>query len=72
MSTKTICLEDQVHDVIKHNPYLSKRELTCVAQEGRVILSGNVGTYFQKQMAQEALRGVEGVDQIDNRLQVES
>jgi osmotically-inducible protein OsmY len=35
-----------------------------------VILRGKVGSYFQKQMAQEALRGVDGVEAIENCLEV--
>jgi len=37
-----------------------------------VVLRGVVGTYFQKQMAQEAVRCVDGVDEIANKLQVRS
>jgi osmotically-inducible protein OsmY len=35
-----------------------------------VILHGVVSSYYQKQVAQEAIRRVEGVDEIDNRLEV--
>ncbi|MGC4005863.1 MAG: BON domain-containing protein [Pirellulales bacterium] len=38
---------------------------------GRVTLHGRVRSYFHKQMAQETLRGVEGVLEIDNRMIVE-
>jgi osmotically-inducible protein OsmY len=34
------------------------------------VLQGVVGTFFQKQMAQEALRRVDGVQQIENNLEV--
>ena len=36
----------------------------------RVVLQGSVSTYFQKQMAQEVVRRVEGVQEIDNCLEV--
>jgi osmotically-inducible protein OsmY len=39
-------------------------------KEGHVMLLGTVGSYFQKQMAQEVVRTVEGVERIDNCLEV--
>jgi osmotically-inducible protein OsmY len=38
--------------------------------DGRVTLKGNVRSFFQKQMAQEAVRRVDGVERIDNLLEV--
>ncbi len=35
-----------------------------------MILRGVVRSYFQKQMAQEALRHVEGIEEICNELEV--
>jgi osmotically-inducible protein OsmY len=35
-----------------------------------VVLKGVVHSYFQKQMAQEAVRHVDGVQHIDNELEV--
>jgi len=34
------------------------------------VLQGSVRTYFQKQMAQEVVRRVEGVEEVDNCLEV--
>jgi osmotically-inducible protein OsmY len=39
-------------------------------KEGHVMLLGTVGTYFQKQMAQEVVRSLEGVEHIENCLEV--
>jgi osmotically-inducible protein OsmY len=39
-------------------------------EQGRVVLKGVVRSFFQKQMAQEALRRVDGVEQIFNELEV--
>jgi hypothetical protein len=63
-------LMDRIDDVIQASPYLSGRNLRFEAQEGRVTLKGVVNTYFQKQMAQEALRKIDGVTAIDNELEV--
>lgn len=63
-------LEDRVLTALEQNPYVARRNLRFEAAEGRVILRGRVGSYFQKQMAQEALREVEGIDEIANELEV--
>lgn len=63
-------LTDQVRDAIDQSPFLRNRNLRFETCEGRVILLGTVGSYYQKQMAQEALRGVVGERQIENQLEV--
>ncbi len=63
-------LAERVEGAIVANPYFSSRQLRFETEEGRVILSGVVGTYFQKQMAQEIIRRIEGVREIDNCLEV--
>ena len=72
MNTKGIaCLEDQVHDAINKSPYLSRRKLSCETKDGRIILRGRVQSYFQKQMAQETVRHIEGIVSIENCLEVD-
>jgi osmotically-inducible protein OsmY len=63
-------LDDRVMSALDNNPYLSRRNLRFETHEGRVTLRGEVSTFFQKQMAQESLRQVEGIDQITNELEV--
>lgn len=63
-------LESRVHDALQQNPYLVNRQLRFEAQQGRVVLRGTVASYYQKQMAQEALRRLEGVEHIENQLEV--
>jgi osmotically-inducible protein OsmY len=65
-------LAEQVSSAIESNPYLLGRKLRFETEAGKVVLQGTVSTYFQKQMAQEALRRIAGVQQIDNRLEVSS
>jgi osmotically-inducible protein OsmY len=66
-----VCLEDQVHEALELSPYLTRcRGVRCETANGRVIIRGQVSSYFQKQMATEALRKLSGIDQIDNRLEV--
>jgi osmotically-inducible protein OsmY len=55
---------------LEGNPYLARRNLRFETSDGRVTLLGKVSTYFQKQQAQETVRHIDGVDEIDNRLEV--
>ena len=70
MESQPSTLVDMVHCAIATNPYLAGRKLRFEAEQGRVILQGTVSTYFQKQMAQEALRRIDGIREIENQLEV--
>jgi osmotically-inducible protein OsmY len=61
---------DRLDAAILCNPHLRGRRLHVVSDAGHVVLEGKVGSYYQKQMAQEAIRRIEGVRGIDNRLEV--
>jgi len=63
-------LDDRVLTALEDNPHVRNRKLRFETEQGRVTLRGVVGTYFQKQMAQEALRRVDGVEEIANELEV--
>ena len=63
-------LYDRVFTALQRNPHIGRRDLRFEADEGHVTLRGVVGTYYQKQMAQEAVRHVDGVDAISNELEV--
>ncbi len=70
MSTAQPTLSTRISSAMKLHPHLSRRNLQVETQEGRVVLRGTVKSYYHKQMAQEALRRVEGVDEIENQLEV--
>jgi osmotically-inducible protein OsmY len=63
-------LDDRVSVALECNPYIAGRNLRFESSEGRITLHGVVASYFQKQMAQEAVRRVDGVDEIANELEV--
>ncbi len=65
-----IPLDQKVLMALERNPYVSQRSLRFEMAEGRVTLRGVVRSYFQKQMAQEALRRIDGVQEIYNELEV--
>jgi len=63
-------LAERVGSAIQTSPYLSGRTLRFEAHDGKVTLNGVVASYFQKQMAQEVIKRLDGVKQIDNHLEV--
>jgi osmotically-inducible protein OsmY len=60
----------KVDNALKSHPNLPRNQLRFEVAAGRVVLQGRVQSYFQKQMAQEALRRIHGVEQIDNQVEV--
>lgn len=64
-------LIDRISKALETNPYLSRRPLRVVSKEGQVVvLEGHVESFFQKQIAQETIRRVDGVRRVENRLVV--
>ena len=63
-------LESRVHMAISSSPYLTTNHVRIEAGEGTVRLHGHVGSFFEKQMAQEAVRRIDGVESIENLLEV--
>ena len=63
-------LDFQIQNALEQNPYFSARNLRFEMSQGRVTLRGQVRSFYQKQMAQESLRGVTGIDAIENQLEV--
>jgi len=67
---ETSDLHHRVSKALARNPYLNRRRVRAEAANGRVRLEGVVTSYYQKQMAQEMLKSVPGIDEIDNRIEV--
>ena len=61
-------LDEQVSTALRENPHL--RNLRIETSEGRVTLRGQVRSWYQKQMAQETLLRLEGIDLVENQLEV--
>lgn len=71
--SKTLPSDDvlaRVDSVLRAHPHLRRVMVRSRHQDDRVVLSGEVDSFFQKQMAQEALRHIPGVETIDNQLHV--
>lgn len=55
---------------LEKNPYLPRRKWRIEAHEGRLALHGRVNSWYQKQMAQETLLQLDGVEALENHLEV--
>jgi hypothetical protein len=54
----------------QHPHLLNRRGVEIRANKGRVELHGTVRSFYLKQLAQETLLRIDGVDEIDNHLVV--
>lgn len=63
-------LQESVEQALARSPYFAGRRLSIQVDHGDVVLTGVVETYYQKQLAQESVRAVDGVTQIHNDLEV--
>jgi osmotically-inducible protein OsmY len=73
MSTAALTspLFERIHEALTTNPHVpSRRQVRVETADGHVVLKGSVRSFFEKQMAQEAVRRIDGVEMIDNLLEV--
>jgi len=59
-------------DVLQQRLDSAARQITCEYEDGVLLLRGHLPSYYEKQMAQETLRALEGVDQIINKIEVDA
>ena len=63
-------LRQRVHLTLSLDPHVGNRRVNFELINRDVLLTGTVRSYYQKQMAQESLRRVEGIDRVINQLEV--
>ena len=57
-------------DRLNRNPGTSAEQVSCEYRQGVLSLHGRLPTYYQKQLAQEAVKGLDGVRQVVNEIEV--
>jgi osmotically-inducible protein OsmY len=55
---------------LQRSPYLEVRRVACEFHEGMLCLHGRVTSYYMKQIAQTVVFGMDGVEEINNQLEV--
>lgn len=63
-------LVDRIDVALRRTTALMRHQFQLESNAGHVVVRGEVKSYFQKQMAQEVIRRVDGVERVENRLQV--
>ncbi|MBI2480205.1 MAG: BON domain-containing protein [Planctomycetia bacterium] len=63
-------LEERIGSAADVSPYLTGSNISIDAESRRVVVRGVVNSYYEKQMAQETLLRVDGVESVDNHLEV--
>lgn len=65
-------VDRQLGDSLRGYFFFAAQRVSCEFHEGVVILRGHVGSFHEKQMAQELARRVDGVKMVVNRLVVDA
>ena len=70
MTNASLTLGERVSRAVRFAPHLSGQTIKTDTLDGHVVIFGSVQSYYQKQMAQETVRRVDGVTQVANELNV--
>lgn len=64
-------LEARVQQSLRGSPYRHLQSVRCHCEDGTVLLLGILPTFFLKQMAQETIKRIVGVTEINNQVEVD-
>lgn len=67
---KTIDVRDKIEAAFKRSAEIDARRINVTAQNGKIILSGNVHSWAERQEAERAAWAAPGVTQVEDRLSV--
>ncbi|HUG69486.1 MAG TPA: BON domain-containing protein [Pirellulaceae bacterium] len=70
MQTCEATLEERIGSAADVSPYLAGSNISLEPVSRRVVVRGVVNSYYEKQMAQETLLRVDGVESVENHLEV--
>ena len=63
-------LSERIHGALGRSPYCWSKRIHFEMDHDYVVLKGVVRTYYQKQLAQESVRTIKGVQRVRNEIQV--
>jgi osmotically-inducible protein OsmY len=55
---------------LRNQPHIAAQRIWCEYRQGHLFLRGQVPSYYHKQLAQTAVAGLEGVEQVVNEIEV--
>jgi osmotically-inducible protein OsmY len=63
---------ERAESELRRNAYFALKNIACEYREGVLTLTGCLPTYYLKQVAQEAISRIDGVERVENRIEVVS
>ena len=63
-------VRDQIEAAFKRSAEVDARRISVVAEDGKIILSGNVHSWTERQEAERAAWAAPGVRQVEDRLTI--
>jgi hypothetical protein len=63
-------LQQLAERLLRSNPYLALKNISCDCRYGVLVLRGSLPSFYLKQVAQEIVSRLEGVEAIDNQIQI--
>ena len=63
-------LRELAEGCLRRNPYLALKSVSCEWRDGVLVLRGCLPSYYLKQVAQEVVARLDGVQAVDNQIQV--
>jgi len=70
-SYENIKLTSAAKEALRENPNIDYTKLVCNVSEGIAYLSGWVYTEKERELAEEIVRGVEGISDVRNTIKIE-
>jgi osmotically-inducible protein OsmY len=67
---KTTDVREKIEAAFKRSAEIDARRINVTAQDGKVILSGNVHSWAERQAAERAAWAAPGVTTVDDRLAI--
>jgi osmotically-inducible protein OsmY len=69
-SDQRLSVRELAERCLGSNPYLALKNITCEVTQGTLTLRGCLPSYYLKQIAQAAVARIDGVERIDNQIEV--
>ena len=67
---ETVDIRDKIEAAFKRSAEVDARRISVVAEDGKVILAGNVRSWAERDEAERAAWAAPGVKQVDDRISV--
>jgi hypothetical protein len=64
------CVENTAKQRLLATGYRPLTSVSCQFRDGTLTLQGQLSSYFHKQLAQEAIRGVGSIQMVSNQIEV--